>query len=200
MLLSLSRRLDCLTIDEFGDVSRRDSPDLLFNRMGFGAPMAPFNPARAEHLKADFATSLAQIAEAHGIAVDSWEGFGEVAAAKRTTKIAAGTIEAGHVAAQRVTVQGVRDGKPVLRFRANWYCSREVQDEDWDLRESGWRVRVEGDTPLDVVITFPVALEDFAAYTPGLPAHRPVNAIAAVCEASPGIRTTADLPQVIARF
>ncbi|MGK2909279.1 MAG: hypothetical protein ACSLE1_05715 [Sphingobium sp.] len=34
----------------------------------------------------------------------------------------------------------------------------------------------------------------------GLTAHRPVNAIAAVCEGAPGIRTTADLPQIIARF
>ena len=94
----------------------------------------------------------------------------------------------------------MRSGKPVLRFRANWYCSRDIEHADWELRESGWRIRVEGDTPLDVGITFPVAPEDYAAFTPGLTAHRAVNAVAAVCAATPGIRTTVDLPQVIARF
>jgi 4-hydroxy-tetrahydrodipicolinate reductase len=94
----------------------------------------------------------------------------------------------------------MRDGKPVLRFRANWYCSRDLAHPEWELRESGWRVRVEGDTPLDVSIVFPVKPEDYAAFTPGLTAHRAVNAVPAVCKAAPGIRTTVDLPQVIARF
>ena len=109
-------------------------------------------------------------------------------------KIADGTI-----AAQRITISGMRGGKPALRFRANWYCSADI-DEDWGLRESGWRVRVEGDTPLDVSITFPVAPENYAAFTPGLTAHRAVNAVPVVCEAPPGIRTTVDLPHIIATF
>ena len=199
-LLSLSRRIDCLTIDEFGDVSSRNSPGLLFDVMGFGTPMRPFEPGRVEHLKADFASSLAQLAEVHGIAVDRWEGFGEFSPASRRVKIAAGVIEAGQVAAQRITIQGLRDGRPVLRFRANWYASREIADAGWELRESGWRIKVEGDTPLDVSITFPVAPENYAAFTPGLTAHRAVNAVAAVCAAAPGIRTTMDLPQIVARL
>ena len=199
-LLSLSRQLDCLTIDEFGDVSSRNSPQLLFDVMGFGAPMAPFEQGRVAHLKADFASSLAQLADAAGIAIDGWDGFGEFSAARQRVEIAAGVIEAGHIAAQRITIQGVRGGRPVLRFRANWYASRDIVDRDWELRESGWRIKVEGDTPLDVSITFPVVPEDYAAFTPGLTAHRAVNAVAAVCGAAPGIRTTVDLPQIIARF
>ena len=68
------------------------------------------------------------------------------------------------------------------------------------MRESGWRVLVEGDTPLRVDISYPVAPEDYADFTPGLTAHRPVNAIPAVCAAAPGIRTTMDLPQVVPTF
>ncbi|MET0250814.1 MAG: dihydrodipicolinate reductase [Novosphingobium sp.] len=200
VLLSISRRLDCLTIDEYGDVSSRNSPDMLFNVMGYGRPSCEFDQHRAEHLKAHFATSLSQLAEAHGIAIERWEAFGEYSPATNRTTIAAGTIEAGHTAAQRITIQGVRAGKPVLRIRLNWYCTREIGHADWDLRESGWRIRIEGDTPLDVSITYPVAPEDYAAFTPGLTAHRPVNAIASVIRAEPGIRTTVDLPQVIARL
>ena len=199
-LLSLSRRLDLLTIDEYADLSSRDSPDLLFNIMGFGRAPRTFDPRQIDHVKGDFAGSLAQLADAAGIAIDAWDAVGEMGVATRDIAIAAGTIVAGTVAAQRITISGLRHGQPVLRFRANWYCGRDIDRTDWDLRPSGWRIVVQGDTPLDVAISFPVAPEDYAAFTPGLTAHRAVNAVAAVCQAAPGIRTTADLPQVIARF
>lgn len=199
-LLSLSRRLDCLTIEEFADMESRNSPDLLFRVMGYGVPPADFDKRRVEYVKHGFAGSLAQIAEAIGIEIDEWTAVGENSAARNRVQIAAGTIEAGTVAAQRITISGMRNGKPVLRFRANWYCSRDIEHADWELRESGWRIRVEGDTPLDVSIVFPVRPEDYAAFTPGLTGHRAVNSIAAVCEAAAGIRTTVDLPQVVARF
>ena len=199
-LLSLSRRLDLLTIDEYADLSSRDSLDLLFNIMGFGRAPRAFDPRQIDHVKGDFAGSLAQLADAAGIAIDAWDAVGEMGVATRDIAIAAGTIAAGTVAAQRITISGLRHDQPVLRFRANWYCGRDIDRTDWDLRPSGWRIVVQGDTPLDVAISFPVAPEDYAAFTPGLTAHRAVNAVAAVCEAAPGIRTTADLPQVIARF
>lgn len=199
-LLSLSRRHDCITIDEFGDMTSRNSPDLLFNIMGYGVSPAQYDQRKVDHVKQDFAGSLAQIADAIGIEIDEWNAVGENSPATKTVEIAAGTIEEGTVAAQRITISGMKDGKPVLRFRANWYCSKEIEHSDWELRESGWRVQVEGDTPLDVSITFPVAPEDYAAFTPGLTGHRAVNAVPVVCEAPPGIRTTVDLPQIIAKF
>lgn len=198
-LLSIVRRLDRLTVDEFADVSSRNSPDLLFNVMGFNRPMGPFDEQRIEHLKSHFATSLAQLAETHGIAIDSWRGLGEFSPARRETTIAAGTIQAGNVGAQRITIEGLREGEPVLRFRANWYVTSDIEHTDWDLGATGWRILVEGDTPMDVRITYPVAPADFAAFTPGLTAHRPVNSIPAICAAAPGIRTSADL-QVLARL
>jgi len=199
-LLSLSRELDCLTIDEFADVSSRDSADMLFRTMGFAAPMGAFDQSRAEHLKYDFGNSMGVIAEALGLAFDEIEAFGEISPACNDVHIAAGTIPAGTVGAMRTTVTGKHKGKPVLRFRANWYCTTDIEHQDWRLRESGWRIVVEGDTPLAVDIVFPVKPEDYAAFTPGLTAHRAVNAIPMVCAAEPGIRTTVDLPQVIPHF
>lgn len=199
-LLSLSRRLDCLTIDEYADLSSRNSPDLLFNVMGYGVSPGQFDQRKVDYVKHDFAASLAQIADAIGLACDEFDAVGEMSAARNRTEIAAGVIEAGTVAAQRITITGLRGGKPVLRFRANWYCTHDIEHDDWELRESGWRIRLSGDTPLDVAITFPVAPENYAAFTPGLTAHRAVNAVPAVCEAPPGIRTTVDLPHVVARW
>lgn len=198
-LLSLGRRHDGFTIDEYGDVSSRNSPDMIFNVMGFGVPLGEFDQRKVDHVKQDFAASLGQVADAIGLPCDAFDATGEMAGARNTVRIAAGTIEAGSVGAMRITITGRHAGKPIVRFRANWYCTADI-DADWDLRGSGWKIRTEGDTPLEVSITFPVAPEDYAAFTPGLTGHRAVNSVIAVCEAAPGIRTTADLPQVIARF
>lgn len=201
-LLSLQRRLDCLTIDEYADLSSRNSPDLLFRVMGYGQPIGPYDQRRAQHVKADFAASLAQIADAVGLPCDDFDAVGEYAAPAGRIGIAAGVIEPGQVAAQRVTITGRRAGQPRFRFRANWYCTRALSPaaSDWDLRPSGWRIRVEGDTPLDVGIGFPVAPEKYAAFTPGLTAHRAVNAVHAICAARPGIRTTVELPPILPLF
>lgn len=199
-LLSLSRRHDCLTIDEYADMTSRDSPDMIFNVMGYGVEPGAFDQNKIDYIEHDFAGSLAQIADAIRLPIERFETVGEMSAARSTKRIAAGVIESGTVGAFRITVTGLHGGRPVLRFRANWYCTTDIEHEDWDLRDSGWRLRLEGDTPLDVSITFPVTPQDYPLFTPGLTAHRPVNAIAMVCEAEPGIRTTVDLPQVIATY
>lgn len=199
-LLSLSRRLDSLTIDEYADVSSRNSPDMLFRIMGFGAAMGPYDQRRAEHLKGDFGNSLGVIADAIGLPFDEVEAFGELSPTLADARIAAGTVPSGTVGAMRTTITGKHKGRPVLRFRANWYVTQNIGNPDWSLRESGWRVLVEGDTPLKVDITYPVSPENYAAFTPGLTAHRAVNAVPMVCAANPGIRTTVDLAQVIPVF
>ena len=200
VLTSLQRRLDLLTIDEFADVSSRNSPDMIFKMMGFGSSPDDFAmDFRLGHLRDSFGPSLRMLADIIGKPLDTVDAAGEVSIATRDTEIAAGTIPAGTVGAQRITITGSHDGEPLLRFRANWYCVSDL-DRDWDLQSTGWRVQVDGDAPLDMRIHFPVAPEEMAATTPGLTAHRPVNAIAAVCAAEPGIRTIADLPQIIAEL
>jgi 4-hydroxy-tetrahydrodipicolinate reductase len=129
--------------------------------------------------------------------LDSVSAVSETANALRDTEIAAGTIRRGRVAAQRTTVSGMRKGQTLLAFSANWYCTTEI-DADWQLRDTGWHIQVEGDTPLDIQIRSPVPAERWAQVSPNLTAHRPVNAIPYVCAAPAGIRTTLDLPQIIA--
>ena len=196
VLTSIQRRLDGLTIDEFADLSQRDSPRLLFDVMGFGRPLADFDPRRLTHGQVAFGPSLHLVADALSLPLDSLEASGEVAAAARSVEIAAGRLDPGSVAAQRMTVSGIRDGLPLLRFRATWYCTTDL-DPAWDVRATGWHIAVEGDAPLDVDLRFPVTLDQMAAATPGYTAHRAVNAVPYVCAAPPGIRTTVDLPQII---
>ncbi len=197
VLTSIQRRLDALVIDEFADLSQRDSPELLFQIMGYGKDPSSFDTARWAHGAAAFGPSLRLLADAIGLPLDEVDSTGEVAVAPRTLEIAAGTIPEGTVAAQRMIVRGLRGGEPLLTFRASWYCSKELEPE-WDLRDTGWRINVEGDAPLDVELRFPFSLDRMAETSPGYTANRALNAVAVVCAAPPGSRTTLDLPQVVA--
>src|SRR6202034_786659 len=94
---------------------------------------------------------------------------------------------------------GLRNGRPLLTFAATWYCTADL-DPAWDVRATGWRVVVDGDAPLDVDLRFAVPIERMGDASPGYTANRSVNAVPFVCAAAPGIRTTADLPQIIANL
>lgn len=200
VLASIQRQFTSLTIDEYADMARGCGPDMLFNLMGYGQPVSEIPKERFAHIGESFSHSLHLIADAIGLPLDSIETSAELAKARNPIRIPTGEIiEAGTFAGERVTVAGIRDGKRLLCFRANWYCSTDI-DAEWERRETGWRVVLEGDAPLDVAIRFPVPTEDLVATLPRYTANRPVNAIPYVCAGPPGILTTTDLPQIIARF
>ena len=138
---------------------------------------------------------LRALGEAAGLAIDQWESHGEAAGARRTTTIAAGELPAGTVAAQRTSIVGSIDGVERMRFSVNWYCTEDV-DPDWDLRPTGWRVRMQGDVPMDVELAFQVPLEEMGAVSPSFTANRPVNAVPYVCQAAPGILSATDLAPI----
>jgi 2,4-diaminopentanoate dehydrogenase len=204
VLASIQRRLDNLSILEFADCSERNSPEMLFEMMGFGKLGGPANQAQLDHARTSFAPSLQLVAAALGLTVDNIEVYGAQGLARKDVHIAAGIVPAGTVAAMKTTVTCMRNGKPLMSFTSTWFVSDDVETSDgkqWEFRkEAGWRVVLQGDCPLDISITFPVAPEDYADMTPGLTAHRPINAVPYVCDAPAGIRTTVDLPQIIARL
>jgi 4-hydroxy-tetrahydrodipicolinate reductase len=197
-LLSLQRRVDRIEIEEYANLSGRDSPHLLFEQMGYARPLGTPDPRRAAHLLTQFGPPLQELAEHTGKRIDDWSAHGELAAATTDLVIAAGTIPAGTVAAQRTVISGSCQGEEVVRFTATWYCGTEL-DPQWELLGTGWRVRVKGDAPLDVSLEFPFSVEELGAHTPGYTANRPVNAIPYVVEARPGILSTTDLPPLLSR-
>jgi 4-hydroxy-tetrahydrodipicolinate reductase len=194
-LLSLQRHVESIRIDEFADLSRRDSPHMVFRQMGFGQPPETFDARRASFLLSEFGPPLGVLAAAANRPVDEWACDGEVAVAREPVKIAAGEIATGTVAAQRTTMIGRSHGDEVVRFRVNWYCTTDVEPA-WDLRATGWRVRVNGDAPLDVTLAFPIPIDELGSFTPAYTANRPVNAIPYVCAAPPGILAAAGLPAI----
>ena len=198
-LLSLQRRVDCVEIEEFGDLSHRPSPHMVMEQMRFGKPLDEFDPDRRKtHLYGEYQPALTVLAEAAGFDVDEWTATGGCAAARADTVIVSGLIKAGHTAAQKVVITGRSGGQDVVKFTQYAYVTMDT-DPDWDLRPTGWRIRVHGDAPLDVAMPFPVTLDELASYVPAYNANGPVNAIPYVCDARPGILGTEDLPIILPR-
>ncbi len=197
--LSIQRHVELIEIEEFGDLSRRPSPHMVMEQMRFGKPLDEFDPDRRKnHLFGEYQPALTVLADMAGFEIDEWTAQGGVAAAKEDLTIVAGEIKAGTAAAQRIIVTGRSKGVDRVRFTQYGFVAMDV-DPDWGLQPTGWRVRVQGDAPIDMSMPFPVPLEDLASYVPGYNANGPLNSIPYVCAAKPGILTTQDLPHILPR-
>ena len=181
-------------------VPQRDSPALLFQVMGFGAEPGGLRPsARPAYLADSFGPSLRLVASALGLPLDTLprrrgrSRGGNAAAHHRRRRDRGGNR--CRPAGDRHRHQ--RDGRPLVTFRATWYCTADVEPA-WDVRPTGWRITVDGDAPLDVDLRFPFPLERMAELSPGYTANRAVNAVPFVCDAAPGhphhARPAADHP------
>ncbi len=197
VLASIQRQLDSITIYEYADLASRNSPEMLFDLMGFGHRPEEFPPERFAYAAHLSGPSLRVLADAVGLPLDSVTSTGEVAVTPVPITIAAGTLEAGTVAAQRTVITGTHEGRPLMTRIATWYCSEHTEPAwpvpGWD----GWQVQLRGDCPLDVDIKFSIPEGQMGEMTPGYTANPAVNAVPYVVAARPGIRTSADLPPVI---
>jgi 4-hydroxy-tetrahydrodipicolinate reductase len=199
VLTSIQQRVDRIEINEYANMVDGCSPFMLFETMGYGKPPATFDENRLGMVHNGFRQSLLLLGDALGKPIDEIEAKAETACATKPIEVpgeGGGTIEPGTLAAERVTLTAMHKGEPFIVFRANWYCSMDI-DADWPLREVGWRVEVQGDCPMNVDIHFPIAQADMVATLAGYTSHRPINAIRAVVAAPPGMVSTADLPQVM---
>lgn len=193
-LLSLQRRVDFYQIEEFGNMSRRDSPGMLFDQIGFGRPMDPGAWPTPRLNSAP--TAFAPIARATGWEIEEWRTATEFAAAKNDVRTICGDVRAGSVGARRLVKSGYAGGIERVRFAQVMYITTEL-DPDWNVGDTGWRVSVTGDASLEVDLKFPVTLDELAEYTPALTANPPVNAVPFVCAARPGLLRTGDLPPLV---
>jgi 4-hydroxy-tetrahydrodipicolinate reductase len=199
-ITSIVRRLDRLTIEEFADMSSRNSPEMIF--MLFGHEPSESDLAPRRNARGGGYSPLRLVADAMSVPFEDVVTSRAVSVARHDVDIPAGRIKAGTIAGVRNETTGIRKGEAFMILRQSLFVTKDL-DPQWDLPDrgpAGWRMIVEGDTPLDIRIDFPVAAEDWGATSPGLTAHPPVNAVSYVCEAAPGIVTTVDLPQVIATF
>jgi len=122
---------------------------------------------------------------------------------KRTTdgrlEVAAGVIEAGTVAAVRFETIGVVEGRDAIVIE---HVNRAAPDvaPDWPTasRDGTYRIIVDGDPSFTCELTLGTT-EDFSEQGMIATTMRAVNAIPYVCDAPPGLVSSADLPTPLPR-
>ena len=112
----------------------------MIKRMGFGSPVSStvIDPARLAPAVIGYQQSITALADAIGLPLDVLEVSGEIARATEPYTLSDGwVIEQGTMGAQRLTVAGTRNGKPLISFRSHWFCTHQL-DPDWGLDGEGW--------------------------------------------------------------
>jgi 4-hydroxy-tetrahydrodipicolinate reductase len=139
------------------------------------------------------------VADQLGIELDDIVEVCDVAALDRDVDVAVGRIPAGTVAAIRFEVQGIKGGVPIVVVEHDTRIHPDAAP-DWPRCRGGencYRVIVHGRPQL----TCELDMVDEHGGDGGLIAcsMRVVNAMSAVCVASPGLLTTLDLPFTVGR-
>jgi hypothetical protein len=201
VLTSIERRLDCYRIEEFADMSGRDSPEMVAI-LGFGSdPGVVDVNGIGQGAGVAYGSSLRRLATALGLEFDDVTVTAEVATATKPVETRVGTIDAGTVAAWRIEISGMRAGKPLMQFVPTWYLTTDLESA-WHIPfpGQGWHVVVDADLPLDVSIRFAWPTPEAGDRAGYGNRNRPINAVPNVCEAPPGILSTFELPPIVSKL
>jgi 2,4-diaminopentanoate dehydrogenase len=181
------------------------NPSNYIEFMGFGREPADLlaNPGRSPEAPYMFAQSMEIVARGLGLTIDDVTAKFAVAAAVRDIEYPRGVVKQGTVAGQHYEWTGWADDKPLITYHCFWTMGPDNIAEDWDSGESGYRIRIEGDPPMELTMARPSRAGEARPYL-GLPwtAMAGVNVIPAVCDAAPGIVTHFELglPQLRGLF
>ena len=201
-VLGQMRRIDSISIYEFGDmVVREDSPEMI--AMMFG--QAPEVMAMAESQVSygqliGFGPTLKMVMDSVGLPLYEVTCKTTFPTAKETFTLAKTVIEKGKVAAYQGVVSGWKDGKELIRFCYNWYATRKLDGEILPMRDGGWRIEVDGDVPHTLDIYYERDVKKYMAIQPGYNGNMAVNSIIPTILAEPGIRTLVDMPLIVPKF
>ena len=171
------------------------NPSGYIDFMGFGRACDDLlaNPSRSHEAPEIFRMSMEMVAQGLGLTIERLTTKFEFAAAVRNIAWPGGVVSKGTAAGQHYEWTGWAGGKPFITFHCFWTMGVENQTPQWDCGDSGYRVRIEGDPPMEFAMLRPRA-ESERKYA-GLPwtAMAGVNVIPAVCDAAPGVLSHFDL-------
>ena len=194
-LSRLSRRIDRITVTEIVDMGGYPSIHMVRDAIGFG--LAPDQPSFVDQhnqnvYESAFYVSMRMVTDAIGVEIDDVKYHREVAVTDLSLEIAAGTIEAGTVAAMKMVFDGYVLGRPVITLELVWRVSADV-GADWAKGASRWIVHIDGDPTIDSEITLATA-EDAGRATSLAVATLLLNAVPSVVAASPGLLDNLTIP------
>jgi 2,4-diaminopentanoate dehydrogenase len=200
-------RVDKVTIAEASDTTFYDSPDTE-RPCGFGMPIDDPNlqPMMAEGT-AVFAEGVRLVADALGVELDEIVCEAEYAQTTEDVEMASWTIKAGCVAGVYGSWQGRVGGKTVVDLNVRWRKGQTL-DPDWKIEGDPWKITIDGLPTVTMHVGFlpppdfienAKTIEDFMGLGHIITAMPPINAIAAVVAAEPGIATYNDLSLTLPR-
>jgi 4-hydroxy-tetrahydrodipicolinate reductase len=197
-------RIDRITMTECGDCRTYSSEGVMRNLMNLGVTpeQAEKNPIK-EALAKSWNEPIDMIAAGLGSEVVSYEAKHDYILANQPIETAVGIIEEGTIALNHYRHIGrTREGTEIIQEQI-WYVDDREQtrlQRKMDIpRQSGWRIKIEGDVNLHIDIDFPPELTQDERVAQGLSttAFHLVNAVPLVCEAEgPGMKTYLDLPLI----
>ncbi len=207
MLSALSGSITHVRAEEYSDIRTYGAPDVIRDWMLFGAtPTVAATSIMAEALGAGFRQSIQMVADVLGFRLDpTMQTTHETAVATKPIASPIGPIAPGLVAAQRFRWEATVDGVPVVTAAVNWLMGEEHLEPAWGFGPKGERFEVEITGDPSSLTTFsklhPESVAAGLERNPGIVATalHCVNAIPAVCEAAPGLRTYLELPLVAGR-
>lgn len=194
MLSRLSRQISHVYARECSDFSGHPSWRMVHGLAGFGkteeAYLGTLRAARTA-MRALFTESLHLVAAGLGVTLDEIDTDVAYRLAGDDFTIAAGRIPRGTVAAARWTFSGLVGGRPFVMAEAT-HKADAARIPDWG--DPGFSVRVHGRPSITLTTG-----EDWVSNGISAAAAHAINAVPAVCNAAPGIRTYLDLPLITGR-
>jgi hypothetical protein len=201
----ISRNVRTITVTESVDVTMFAS-DPNFEAVGWGRP--PGDAGHAEAVEAAtvvFSDALDVLAALVGLTLEQRTCTIAFAHATEDLDVPGMEILQGHVAGMDIQWDGLVAGETRLSLRVRWVLGDRI-DPPWTV-ELGYVVEVGGDPNLRVKLDLwpegdlaSMGVDEFRNVGMRITAVPPVNAIAAVCAAGPGILTYADLPVITAHM
>jgi 4-hydroxy-tetrahydrodipicolinate reductase len=197
-------RIDRITMTECGDCSTYSSEPVMRELMNLGKTPeeATRNPIK-ELLAKSWYEPIDMIAEGLGTRIVSYEAKHDFILAAEPIETAVGIIEKDTIALNHYRHVGTTEEGTVITQEQIWYVDdidqNRLQSKMDIPRESGWRIKLEGDVNLDIDIDFPPGLTQDERVAQGLSTtgFHLVNAVPLVCEAeNPGLKTYLDLPMI----
>jgi 2,4-diaminopentanoate dehydrogenase len=208
MLSAFCKDIRHVRAEEFSDIRTYATEFVVREIMLFGkTPDEAAASPMLDLLGDGFGQSIDMVADALGVELDAQKRtLHDMAVTTEPLDTPVGRIDAGTVAAQRFTWQGMVDGRPFVTVRVNWLMGERHLDPPWTFGPEGERFEVEFDADPPLRASFhgmhPPNVEDADPdNNEGIlaTAMHCVNAVPYVIEASPGLRTYLDLPFMPAR-
>lgn len=210
MLSSFSQKITGVRAEEFSDCRTYGAPDVLRDYMMFGKKVEDCqNSFMLDILSSGFYQSIDMIADELGFHLDPEKrATHDIYAATGPIDSPIGVIQAGELAAQRFTWQGLVNGEPVISAIVNWYMGEKNLQDGWSIGDGGERyeLEIQGDPPIVAQLhgihpTADAVLEEVQRRNPGMvaTANHCVSSIPYVCAAEAGLKSYLDLPLIAGR-